>query len=157
MSWFLSLAKIEPIHHLRINAERIEFRSTSLSGVQSRIIPLEGVSSTYYEFHRPWKEAVALFVFFTFFLNIPALIGYMMMGDIGFVIGFSFGGVLAFGAGILYYYLNKAIVVGIVEASGLVCALAFKRSLIEGIELSSEMGKVFAENTEWHITQSSNK
>ncbi len=81
----------------------------------------------------------------------------MIMGDIGAVLGFFFGGVLAFGAGILYYWLNKAIVVGIVEFSGLVSALAFKRSLIEGIELSSEMGKEFAENAEWHLANTLNK
>lgn len=157
ISWLLSLAKIEPIHHLRINADRVEFRSSSLSGVQSRIIPLERVSSTYYEFYRPWKEAVALFVLLAIFLNIPAAIGGMFMGEIGAAIGFCVGFFLAIGAGILYYWLKKAIIVGIVEFSGLVSALAFERSLIEGIELSAQMGKEFATNVDWHLANTLNK
>jgi hypothetical protein len=145
-SWVLTLAKIEPIHHLRISAERVEFRSTSLSGVQSRIIPLERVSSTYYQFHRPWKEAVALFIWIGLFVSVPA-----GLSSIANVLGFLIGGVFAFGGAVLYYWLNKAIVVGVVEFSGLVSALAFKRSVIEGIELNSDMGKDFATNAEWHL------
>ena len=40
--------------------------------------------------------------------------------------------------GPLYYFLNKSLTVGVVEASGWVGAFSFKRSIIEGQNITEE-------------------
>jgi hypothetical protein len=122
ISWLLSLVEISPTVNLEISAERIRFAQGSLAGSSHRIIPLENISSTYYGYTKPWQEA----------LIIGVLLGIPTFG-IGLIVG------------IVYYFLNKHMTVGFIEVSGVGNAIAFKRSVIEGVDIDEKQAQRIAE------------
>ena len=112
ISWLLSLMGIDPITSIEIKGDIIHFAQGSLEGTERRVIPISSVCSAYYGYKKPWKEAVA--------------IGVVLMPV--FFIGVV--------AGPLYYFLNKTLTVGVIEVSGWVGGFSFKRSVIEGKEIT---------------------
>lgn len=125
LSWILSKLNISPTVRMEINHERIRFAEGSLAGDAHRIIPLENVCSTFYGYTKPWKEAL----FIAIVLGIPT---------------FGIGVIVA----VIYYFLNKSMTVGFVEVSGIINAIAFKRSVIEGIKVDEEQSRQVAELTQ---------
>jgi len=125
LSWLMSKVGISPTVKVEIGAERIRFAEGSLAGNAHRIIPLENISSTFYGYAKPWKEALLIAIV----LGIPT---------------FGIGVILA----IVYYFLNKSMTVGFVEVSGVVNAIAFKRSVIEGINVDENQAQQVAELTQ---------
>lgn len=122
ISWLLSLVGISPTVNLEINSERIKFAEGSLAGSAHRVIPLENVCSTYYGYAKPWKEAL----FIGLLLGIPT---------------FGIGAII----GVIYYYLNKHMTLGFIEVSGVGNGIAFKRSVIEGINVDEKQAQQVAE------------
>lgn len=114
LSWFLSIFKIDPTSEIEIKDNLIKFTSSSLAGQEKRIIPLKSITSAYYGYEKPWKTALVLTI-----LLMPVFF-------IGFIVG------------PLYYFLNKNLTVGVVEASGWVGSFSFKRSIIEGQNINEE-------------------
>jgi hypothetical protein len=114
LSWLLSIFKIDPTSEIEIKDNLIKFTSASLAGQEKRIIPLNSITSAYYGYEKPWKMALVLTV-----LLIPVFF-------IGLIVG------------PLYYFLNKNLTVGVVEASGWVGTFSFKRSVIEGQNINEE-------------------
>jgi len=108
LAWLLSLVGIDPTTEVEIREHLIVFTAGSLAGREKRVIPMKSVCSAYYGYKKPWKEALAIGVLLT-----PVLL-------IGLI------------AGPLYYFLNKELTVGVVEASSWVGGFSFKRSVIEG-------------------------
>ena len=125
LSWLMSKVGISPTVKVEIGAEQIRFAEGSLAGNAHRIIPLENISSTFYGYAKPWKEALLIAIV----LGVPT---------------FGIGVILA----ILYYYLNKSMTVGFVEVSGVVNGIAFKRSVIEGIKVDESQAQQVAELTQ---------
>ncbi len=107
-AWLLALLKIDPTTEVEIKQNLIVFTEGSLSGRERRVIPVQSVSSAYYGYTKPWKEALLLTILLAPFFGIGLILGP------------------------LYYFLNKKLVVGVVEGSGWVGGFAFKRSVIEG-------------------------
>lgn len=128
IAWFLSLLRVDPTTTLMVSPDRIEFTSASLAGTQSRILPLQSICSSYYGYHKPWKIALGIFAFCL------AVAGSMHGGE-GFVA--LIGLVIAF----VYYFLNRELTLGFVENSGVVIGIAFKRSVIENIDVNEEQAK----------------
>lgn len=93
---------------MQIKDNLIIFHAGSLAGQEKRIIPIKSVTSAYYGYEKPWKEALAI---------------GLLLAPL-FFIGFFVGP--------LYYFLNKKLTVGVVESSGWVGGFSFKRSVIEG-------------------------
>ena len=114
LSWLLSVFKIDPTSEIEIKDNLIKFTSSSLAGQEKRIIPLNSITSAYYGYEKPWKMALVLTV-----LLMPAFF-------IGLIVG------------PLYYFLNKNLTVGVVEASGWVGSFSFKKSIIEGQNINEE-------------------
>ncbi|MBV1950755.1 MAG: hypothetical protein KUG64_00985 [Cycloclasticus sp.] len=114
LSWLLSLLKIDPISEIEVKDNLIKFTSSSLAGQENRIIPLNSITSAYYGYEKPWKTALILTVLLTPIFFIGLIVGP------------------------LYYFLNKNLTVGVVEASGWVGAFSFKRSIIEGQNINEE-------------------
>lgn len=114
LSWLLSLFKIDPTSEIEIKDNLIKFISTSLAGQEKRIIPLNSITSAYYGYEKPWKMALVLTI-----ILLPVFF-------IGLIVG------------PLYYYLNKNLTVGVVEASGWIGAFSFKRSIIEGQNIDED-------------------
>ena len=114
ISWLLSLFKSDPTTEVEIKENLIKYTSSSLAGRQKRIIPFNSVTSTYYSYDKPWKSALFLTV-----LLAPVF-------GLGLIVG------------PLYYILNKSLTVAMIEGSGWVGAFSFKRSVIEGQNISEE-------------------
>ena len=88
-----------------------------MEGFTNRVIPIESISSTYYGYNKPLKVAL--------------IIGVILLPlyGIGIIVG------------LLYYFLNKTLTLGFVENSGIINAIAYKRSIIEGKNISESDSK----------------
>jgi len=114
ISWLLSLLKIDATSEVEVKENLIKFTTSSFSGREKRIIPLNSITSAYYGYEKPWKMALVLTVLLMPFFFIGLIVGP------------------------LYYFLNKNLTVAVVEASGWVGAFSFKRSVIEGQNINEE-------------------
>lgn len=114
LSWLLSLIKIDPTTEVEIKENIIKFSSGSLAGQEKRIIPFKSITSAYYGYTKPWKEALVI----TILLSPIFFIGLIV--------------------GPVYYFLNKDLTVAVIEASGWVGSFSFKRSIIEGKNIDEE-------------------
>lgn len=114
ISWLLSLLKIDPTTSIQISDNLVLFSQGSLEGTEHRVIPMQSICSAYYGYKKPWKEALVL--------------GLILMPLFG----------LGLLVGPLYYFLNKTLTVGVVENSGWVGGFAFKRSVIEGQNITEK-------------------
>ena len=112
VSFFMSLVGVDSTSEVAAQDRVILYKESSLAGFTRRVIPYSSISSAFYGYHKPWKEALILGLV----LVVPTV---------------GLGLVLA----LLYYFLNKKLSVGIVEHSGVVWGFAFKRSVIEGIKI----------------------
>ncbi|HIV69749.1 MAG TPA: hypothetical protein H9903_02330 [Candidatus Aquabacterium excrementipullorum] len=107
-AWFLSVLGLDPTTEVEIKKDLIIFSAASLSGRTTRVIPMKSLTSAFYGYEKPWKEAVLLGLILSPLFFIGLLVGP------------------------LYYFLNKTLAIGVVEASGWNGGFAFKRSVIEG-------------------------
>jgi len=107
LAWLLSVVGLDPTTEVMISDRLIVFTSASLSGRTTRVMPLQALTSAFYGYEKPWKEALVLTA-----LLAPVLIGFLV--------------------GRIYYFLNKTLTIGVVESSGWSGGFAFKRSVIEG-------------------------
>ena len=137
ISWVLALFRIDPTVSITVSDARIEFSEGSLSGSVRRLIPLTGVCSSMYGYHKPWQKAVTIFLFlagiaFGICNGISSAAGNNHISFGAVIISFVFGSVIA----ILYYFLNRTLTLGFIENSGAVSAIQFKRSVIEGQDIN---------------------
>jgi hypothetical protein len=93
---------------VEIKKDIIIFSEASLSGRMTRVIPMKSLTSAFYGYEKPWKKAFVIGVALAPFCGIGLLVGP------------------------LYYFLNKTLAIGVVEASSWTGSFAFKRSIIEG-------------------------
>ena len=114
LSWLLSLFKIDPTNEVEVKDNLLKFTTSSLAGQEKRLIPMNSITSAYYGYKKPWKMALFLGIILMPFLGLGLLVGP------------------------LYYILNKSLTVGVVESSGWIGAFSFKRSIIEGQNISEE-------------------
>jgi hypothetical protein len=133
IAWLLALMKVDPVTSIKVSPERVEFASASLSGTDHRMIPILSVCSTYYGYFKPWKSALAIFALFAF---IAVQISSLTNSGFGAFIVFLIG----LGISLAYYFLSRTLTLGIVEHSGVISGIRFKRSVIEGVEISPVQG-----------------
>jgi len=141
IAWLLSLMRIDPVTTIKVGLDRIEFTSASLAGIESRLIPLQSICSSYYGYHKPWKQALSMWVAFV-------LVGTSMASAIAEGNGQSAGlmpllasAATGLVAALLYYFLNRTLTLGFVEASGVISGIRFKRSVIENLDINQEQAK----------------
>ena len=152
ISWLLAQLKISPTVTLAVSGEKAVFSEGSLSGTSHRILPLENVCSTYFGYRKPWREALVLGLLLATVLFYAFGTIFASRGSWG-LSSFSSGAaavgmVLGIGIGILYYVLNKTLTLGFVENSGVVNAIAFKRSVIEGQNIDEANARYVTELTQ---------
>lgn len=139
VAWILSLLGVDPVTTIRVGMDRVEFSSSSLSGTQSRLIPLQSVCSTYYGYHKPWKSAVGIVLGFLF---AGSSIASAAMRD-----GNGGGSIVLWAAllglvfAVVHYFLNRTLTLGFVENSGVVMGIHFKRSVIENVDINEAQAK----------------
>jgi hypothetical protein len=107
-AWLLSVLGLDPVTEVEIKKDFIIFSAASLSGRTTRVIPIRSLTSAFYGYEKPWQKALVLGAVLTPFFFIGLLVGP------------------------LYYFLNKTLAIGVVEASSWSGGFAFKRSVIEG-------------------------
>jgi hypothetical protein len=117
LSWLLARFGIDNTTRLRVSRDTVYFEQGSLAGFTQRVLPLSRMSSAYFGYEKPWKEALVIGIVFLPMLGLGLLLGP------------------------LYYALNKSTTIGVVESSGIVNGIAFKRSIIEGQEISETDGR----------------
>lgn len=113
LAWALSILGLDPTTEVEIKKDLIVFTSSSLAGRTTRVIPMKSLTSAYYGYEKPWRDALILTILLS-----PIGIGLIL--------------------GPLYYWLNKQLMIGVVEASGWTGGFAFKRSVIEGVNIDEE-------------------
>ncbi len=111
-SWLLAQLGIDPTVSITVLTNKVLYEQGSLSGSIKRVVPMSKMSSTFYGYTKPWKEAVVIGI-------VCGMLTFWMFG---------LGAIL----GLVYYYLNKTLTLGIVEVGGIVSSIDFKRSVIEG-------------------------
>lgn len=114
LSFLLSLMKIDPTSEVQVKDSMIIFTESSFAGKIKRVIPINSISSAFYGYEKPWKQALGITI-----AGLPI-----------FCIGLI--------AGPLYYFLNKNLTVAVVEASSWTGAFSFKRSVIEGQNIDED-------------------
>ncbi len=136
IAWFLSKVNIDPTTTIRVGAERLEFSSASLSGTQSRLIPLQGICSTYYGYHKPWKAALGI-AGLSLFMGSSMMARSFSAGLVVMLIGWAIAAVI--------YFLNRTLTLGFIENSGVVNGIQFKRSVIENLDITQEQARQVCE------------
>jgi len=133
IAWILSLMGVDPTTRILVGVDRVEFTANSLAGTESRMLPLQGICSTYYGYHKPWKQALSYF-------SIGFFIAYFLMAAQLFTPALLviFAGAVI---GLVYYFLNRELTLGFVENSGVISGIRFKRSVIENIDVNEEQAK----------------
>lgn len=129
ISWFLSLIGIEPSVDIRVTDKAVFFESGSWSGNLTRTIPLSKVSSVLHGFTKPWKESLILFAVLAF-ISISI---FAERSGAGVAIGILFSLIIA----MVFYLLNKKLMLGVFEVGGLISGIHIKRSVIEGKKLDA--------------------
>lgn len=125
LSWALAQLTIDPTVSFVVLENKILFERGSMAGSTKRVIPMSKISSSFYGYTKPWREALI----------------------IGFVCGMLTFWMLFLGAlaGVLYYVLNKTLTIGVVEDSGVESSIAFKQSVIEGQKIDEAQARVVCE------------
>ena len=113
--------------------KKILFEQGSLEGSVKRVIPMAKISSSYYGYTKPWKKAFIIGV-------VCGVLTFWMMG-LGALVG------------VLYYFLNKTLTIGLVEVSGVVSSIDFKRSVIEGQSIDEDQAREVCDIIELLIDQ----
>lgn len=127
LSWFLALLGFDPTTEIEVKENIILFSAASLNGKVKRVIPMKSLTSAFYGYEKPLKEAIVLTIVF-----LPVLFLGLLIGP-------------------LYYFLNKKLTVGVVEASGWSGGFSFKRSVIEGQNITEEQAYHVIELIRWLI------
>jgi hypothetical protein len=134
IAWLLSLMGIDPTTTITVGLERLEFTSASLAGSASKLIPLEGICSTFYGYHKPWKAAASMIVVSAMLSSVMTSAGQHGVGGVVFLIGIAIA--------LIYYFLNRTLTLGFIEDSGVASAIRFKRSVIENLDINEEHAKI---------------
>ncbi len=120
VSWLLSVFGIDPTSEVKIQDDLIRFDTSSLAGIEKRIIPLASVSSAYYAYLKPWKVALLLIVIALGLVNVsPWFIFFLAVGP-------------------AYYFYNKELTIAVVEIAGTTSSFSFKASVIEGQSIDED-------------------
>ena len=141
IAWIMALVGIDPTTTIKVSMKRVEFKQSSLAGTSNRMIPLQGVCSTYYGYHKPWKEALGIFIVVAFLFG--------SVGEAAHSSGTTFFGIIiSIGIAVVYYYLNRTLTLGFVDNSGVISGIKFKRSVIENVDVNEEQARYVCEVTQ---------
>ena len=153
ISWLLALFRIDPIVSITVSAARIEFSQGSLSGSVRRLIPLTGVCSSVYGYHKPWQKALSIVVALTFIItSVGSALSSEGIRDEPFSFGALFLGLLIGSVlAVLYDFLNRTLTLGFVENSGVLSAIQFKRSVVENQDINEKQAGYVCELVQYLV------
>ncbi len=147
ISWLLSRAGVDPVTTIHVSAKRIVFSAASLAGSKTWSIPLHSVCSTQYGYHKPWGQALALWLLFMWLLGV-LVSALWQMGSQPTAQSVGLLGTLVVTAlAIAYFFFNRTVTFGFVENSGVLHGIQFKRSVIENVAVNEQEAKFAADLT----------
>lgn len=117
INWLLTLCGINTTTTLDIYEDRVLFEHGSLSGKLKSCMPLSAMSVASGGFFKP---VIYLFWAFVFFIAAFFTYGITLLLTIGFVV---------------WYHLDKSLLVQVVSSSSWDATICFKRSVIEGVDV----------------------
>lgn len=126
ISWVLSLLGVSPTVSLQCGCNNFVYEAGSLSGKQVKTIPLSKISSVYYGYAKPWKQALAIAL-----IGVTLATPFYAATQSGLASAFII--LVCLALGFAYYLLNKDFSIGVCEVGGIVSGIDFRRSLIEGV------------------------
>lgn len=126
VSWLLTMAGIDTTTSLEIYADRVMFAQGSLSGRVTTCMPLSALSIATCGFTKPFLLLV--------FAAIAFVGGLIMMAT---VIAPIIGLIVAVVC-VIYYFLQKTLMIQLVSNSSWAASICFKRSIIEGVKVDYE-------------------
>jgi len=130
IAWIFALLKIDPTLEMRVRYDKVEYMSSSFSGFNRVVLPIQSVSSVFFGVVRPWLKALSWL-----FLFLVSAYAAAEAGSTVAVIGLSITGVVV---AILIFVLGRVRSIGFTEMTGDKYTLRLKRSVIEGQEISEE-------------------
>jgi hypothetical protein len=137
----MTLFGVQPTTTLAVCPNRLDLSTLSLAGFTRCIVPLENISSTYYGYFKPWKEALVLLIVLGAIATgviqplASAITRHGTLTAIG-VILLTYA--LCIVVVVLYYVFNRTFTLGVVEKSGVSHAISFKRSAVENVDVTME-------------------
>lgn len=135
IGFVLALLGIDPVTKVIIDSERLQFSWASVSGIEYRVIPLANICSTYYGFNKPWRTAVGILAVFLAAGYCLAQVMALEGGSTEGLVAWGWVTLVGTAVSLIYYALNRRMTLGFVESSGVVDAIAFKRSVIENVTI----------------------
>jgi hypothetical protein len=112
MAFLLNIIGLDPTTTMQVSSKAVYFTTSSIKGQETRVIPLSKISSTYYGYNKPVEYLIA-----------AVATSWTCIGPIIFII---------------LYFLKKSLTLAVVEQSGVISAIRFKASVIEGIEVNEQ-------------------
>lgn len=116
-SFFFSIIGVDPTTTFQMSEAKLTFSSGSLEGQKKIIIPLKSISTCYFGYTKPWKQALIIGI-----ITLPIFFIGVVLGP-------------------LYYFLNKQLELGVSDTSGRSYAITFKRSVIENVKIDENEGQ----------------
>lgn len=143
ITWLLTIIGLDPTTTIKASQDKILFERASLSGMVKTLIPLTSVSSMVYGICRPWRKAIfvaILAMILTMFvgnimLRSSGFRGYDHESSVNLILLSIF---LGCAVGLIYYILNRFLTLGFIEHSGEKHFINFKRSVIEGQQITED-------------------
>jgi hypothetical protein len=117
LSWLLSLVGVSPTILFSVNQNSVVLEKGSWGGMVKRVVPLDKISSSYYGYRKPWKEALVF----------GLLTSVTVIGPI---------------IAIIYYFLDKTLTIAVTEDSGVVDEIEFKRSVLDKQNIDENQAQI---------------
>jgi len=136
ISWILTVMGIDITTVFDVYSDRIEFQQGSLSGQIQTVLPMRSISIASTGYTKPILLFVLAFLFFI--IGIVATIACLANGvaPIGGIVPWLIALVC-----IIFYFLNKSLLISVVSNSSWPASICFKRSIIEGVKIEQEQAQ----------------
>lgn len=131
-AWFLTVIGLDAETRLILTHDEVSYRSASLYGETTRVVPLPCVASTHCGYSKPISYLI---------VGAVVAVGGVVLGlsqhqNAIVWVGLGLGGVLA-----VAYVLSKKIMVSVETAGGMLFGLQFKRSVIENVAIDIQQAR----------------
>lgn len=127
ISWFLNFLKIDATTILELRSNQVSLSDGSIAGQIKEIVPLTGTCNLGTGYLKPFGyiiAAIGCFLWALYGMASDNVSGFWVLLQICAAIGF-----------VAAYFLNKCMIIYVTPDSGSSIMIAFKRSLIEGVDV----------------------